>query len=205
MTLIPKVELVVSLKHLRPISLCNVSYKIPTKSISQRLNQVMETIISFEQRSFIMRRKSRANFLITQEMAHSMCTKKGSKGWMMININLEKAYDHLRQEFIENTMIDIGLPHNLIQVIIACITSPTIEVLWNGDKLDECTLAWGIRQGDPISPYLFVMCLERLYQLIRDEFRTKRWWAIMLTRKCSLLSHLAFMDDLVPFSEVSLE
>ncbi|QHO04427.1 LINE-1 retrotransposable element ORF2 protein [Arachis hypogaea] len=88
-TLIPKTEQVTSLKQMRPISLCNVSYKIITKIIANRLRKVMEKLVTLTQCSFISGRHSTDNIIITQEVIHSMRNKKkSSKDWMGIKIDL---------------------------------------------------------------------------------------------------------------------
>nr|KYP36271.1 LINE-1 reverse transcriptase isogeny [Cajanus cajan] len=92
--------------------------------------------------------------------------KLGNKGWMAIKIDLEKAYDRLKWNFVKDTLQDIGLPQTFVNLIWASISSPRLRMVWNGEALEEFTPSRGIRQGDPISPYLFVLCMERLFQLI---------------------------------------
>lgn len=95
-TLIPKVEEVNLFSQLRPISLSNVFYKDFTKVLASRLRTVMEKLVSRTQCNFVPQRQSRDNIIIAQEVIHSMRNKKKRrKGWMTINIDLEKAYDRL--------------------------------------------------------------------------------------------------------------
>ncbi|XP_072064218.1 uncharacterized protein [Arachis hypogaea] len=173
-TLIPKVEPVINLKQMRPISLCNVSYKVITKTLINRLRKIMDKIVSPTQCSFVPGRQSSDNIIITQKIIHSMRNKKGSKGWMTIKIDLEKAYDRMR-------------------------------IFWNGDALNEFQPSRGIRQGDPLSPYIFVLCMERLSHLINDAVSMGFWKPIRLSREAPELSHLYFADDLILFSEASVE
>nr|KYP73853.1 Transposon TX1 uncharacterized [Cajanus cajan] len=109
-TLIPKVNNVVSLKQMRPISLCNVSYKVITKALATRLKRLMEGLVSPNQCSFVPHRQTTDNIIITQEVIHSMKHRSGKKGWMDIKINLEKAYDRLNWSFVKDTLLDISLP-----------------------------------------------------------------------------------------------
>ena len=95
-----------------------------------------------------------------------MQTKKVGKGMMAVKIDLEKAYDRLSWEFIQDTLCDVGLNAAWVRNIMQCVTTPSMAVLWNGSKLDNFLLSRGIRHGDPISPYLFVFCVERLSHLI---------------------------------------
>nr|KYP53454.1 Retrovirus-related Pol polyprotein LINE-1 [Cajanus cajan] len=109
-TLIPKVDNVVSLQQMWPISLCNVSYKVITKVLASRLRKIMEGLVSHNQCSFVPHRQTTDNIIITQEVIHSMKRRSGKKGWMAIKIDLEKAYDRLKWKFIKDTLEDIGLP-----------------------------------------------------------------------------------------------
>lgn len=92
-----------------------------------------------------------------------MRSKKGQLGWMAINIDLEKAYDKLKWDFIKDTLIDIGLPNNFFSLVWYCISTPKMRLLWNGEALEEVRPSRSLKQGDPISPCLFVLCIERLF------------------------------------------
>lgn len=204
-TLIPKVEAVVSMKDFRPIGLCNVSYKIITKLLARRLRTIMEDLISPHQCSFVPNRHSSDNIIIAQEVIHSMRTKKGPKGWMAIKIDLKKAYDRLSWDFVRSTLQDIGMPSNYVDLVWHCISTPCMRVIWNGEALEEFTPSRGIRHGDPISPYLFVLCIDRLSHLINLAVNEGLWKPISLARGGPSLSHLMFVDDLVLFSEATVE
>jgi hypothetical protein len=97
-----------------------------------------------------------------------MHTKCGKKGYMAIKVDLDKAYDRLRWTFIRETLEDIGLPSNLINFIMECISSVSMRVLWNGSMTREFNPQRGIRQGRRPSPYILVLCVERLSQKIHE-------------------------------------
>ncbi|CAJ2669949.1 unnamed protein product [Trifolium pratense] len=138
-------------------------------------------------------------------MVHSMARMKGNKMFMSIKIDLEKAYDRLNWNFVENCLIECKFPHNLINIIKHCISSPSFKILWNGDKTDMFTPSRGIRQGDPLSPYLFVICMERLSHIIADQVDAEYWKPMRAGRNGPKISHLLFADDLLLFAEASIE
>ena len=78
-----------------------------------------------------------------------------------------------------------------------CVTNSDFSLLWNGEKLDPFTPAQGVRQGDPLSPYLFALCLERFSQLIGHAVENKRWTPFNVTRNGHAIANVFFADDLV--------
>lgn len=94
--LIPKVLKPERIMQFRPISLCSVIFKIFTKAMVLRLKQLMPKLIGPSKASFIPGRLSSDNIVIVQEAVHSMRRKKGRKGWMLLKLDLEKAYDRIR-------------------------------------------------------------------------------------------------------------
>lgn len=81
-----------------------------------------------------------------------MRRKKGASGWMAIKVDLEKAFDRLRWDFIHDTLIDAGLPNQLISLIMNCITTPSMQVLWNGAASAPFSPQWGVSAR--ATPYL---------------------------------------------------
>lgn len=204
-TLVPKVEHPEAASQFRPIGLCNVIYKIITKVIVNRLKPVLPFLISNTQSSFVPGRQITDNIVIMQEVLHTMKKKQGTKGYMAIKIDFEKAYDRLRWAFIRDTLLQMQIPYLLVNVIMQCISTASLQVLWNGEPTQPFYPSRGIRQGDPLSPYLFVMCMERLYQTIEEAIVNNKWRPIRASRNGSLLSNLFFADDIVLFAEADID
>ena len=106
------------------------------------------------------------NFIIVQELVHSIGRTKGKNGIMAIKIDLEKAYDKIEWSFIREMLLSLNFPSNLVELIMSCLSSVSSSLLFNGGCLDPFWPSRGIRQGDPLSPYLFIICIEYLSHLI---------------------------------------
>lgn len=105
--------------------------------------------------------------------------------------------------FVQDTLTGLGLPQHLVRVIMFCITTSSFKLLWNGEKSESFSPLRGLRQGDPLSPYIFVLCLECLGQLIQQVMRGA-WKPIQLLIEGPQLSHLCFADDLILFAQAEL-
>ena len=94
---------------------------------------------------------------------------------MAIKVDLAKAYDRLKWPFIHKVLKAFNVPHMLIDLIMGCISSTSISILFNGGKLNSFKPSRGLRQGDPLSPYLFILCMEFLGFLINKGCMEKKW------------------------------
>lgn len=92
----------------------------------------------------------------------------GKKGFIILKLDPEKVYDRLKWNFIRETLEIIGLPSMLINLISHCLDSLFMSINWNGEKSSSFNSSRGLRQEDPISPYFFVLALERLGHNIQD-------------------------------------
>ncbi|KAH9751258.1 putative ribonuclease H protein [Citrus sinensis] len=155
------------------------------------------------QTSFVPGRHITENIIIAQEVIHTMRRKSGKIGQMLIKVDLEKAYDRLSWDFIFETLSEAGIPSDLIRMTMECITSASMQILWNGDCTEEFVPSRGIRQGDPISLYIFVLCIERLSHGIHRAVNTGTWRPIRLSKRGTPITHVFFADDLLLFAEAS--
>ena len=189
--------------HYRPISLCTTIYKIVTKILVHRLKPLLPSLISPMQSAFLAGRRGSDNVIIAQELIHTLKNRKGREGFMVVKIDLEKAYDRLEWSFIKMVLDHFGFPPNIVNLIMSCVTSTSTAILFNGNKLDSFQPSRGIRQGDPISPYLFLLCMEFLGAHISALCEEKRWDKIKASRNGSSFSHIFYADDLMLFAKAN--
>ncbi|GLT70676.1 hypothetical protein SLA2020_427380 [Shorea laevis] len=128
-----------------------------------------------------------------------MRRSRGRKGALVFKIDLHKAFDSIDWGFLRNVLYDFNLPAPLIRLIMFSVTSLQLSVLWNGEELPSFQPQRGLRQGDPLSPYLFIMVMEKLSHKIQSRVQSRIWQPFKLSRGGLALSHLFFADDLMLF------
>ncbi|KAK4258391.1 hypothetical protein QN277_007846 [Acacia crassicarpa] len=153
----PKVDKPEQVSQFRPIALCNVIYKGLAKILVNRLKPFLDRLISPYQTSFIPRRNIHDNIIVAKKVVHTMNRLQGNKGFMVIKIDLEKAYDRMSWSYIEKVLEEIELDEHVRKVIKGCVNSVKLSLMWNRKKGEELSSSRGLRQGDPLSPYLFVL------------------------------------------------
>lgn len=121
------------------------------------------------------------------------------KGTVAFKIHLEKAYDRVSWDFLKHTLRRFAFPESTIALIMWCVTSSSLAILWNGEKLDPFRPTWGLRQGDPLSPYLFVLCMKMLALNIQHKVSQGVWKTVHVSWGGPGVSHLFFADDVLLF------
>jgi signal recognition particle subunit SEC65 len=168
-----------------------------------RLKLIVPNVVSPFQTGFVPGRNITENIVIAQEMLHSMTKMKSKLGFFVVKVDLSKAYDRLSWEFIYRVLLEIKIPDEMINIIMQCVTSVKSNVLWNGSRSEFFNPQCGIRQGDPMSPYLFVLCMDKLSHLIAEAIEEGRWKPMRAGRNVPLISHLMFADDLLLFGQAN--
>ena len=135
MVRIPKIQGPETIGNYRPISLCNTMYKIITKITVAKIRLMLDKIVSSVQSTFVPGRKGVNNAIIVQEIIHTISKRKGRVGYMEIKVDLEKAYDKLEWSFIQETLLKANLHRGLVDLIMNCVSSTTISMLFNGGNL----------------------------------------------------------------------
>lgn len=198
-TLIPKVRDPKLMKDFRPISLCNVSYKIIARAITNRFRGVMAQIIDPTQSAFIPGRLITDNVLIGYECMHWLRHSKNRTGFAALKLDMSKAYDRIEWRYLECLMRRMGFSEQWIGLILRCVDSVTYSFKINDAILGSVRPTRGLRQGDPLSPYLFVLCAQGLSSLITRSVRENFIRGICIARGAPIVSHLFFADDNLVF------
>jgi hypothetical protein len=169
--LIPKKLVPLVPADYRPISLCNVIYKIIAKCIANRLKPHLPDYIHPSQQAFIEGRRISNNIIIAQEITHSFALNSWKGKAFMLKIDLAKAFDRLEWRFIVSALIRKGFHEHFINLIYACISTPSYSVIINGQPFANFRGERGIRQGCPLSPYLFVLSINELSISLQEAMR----------------------------------
>lgn len=201
--LIPKINNPRSVSDFRPISCCNILYKIISKILANRLQAVLPSIISLNQSAYIKGRSISDNILLTQELLYGY-RRKNISPRCMIKLDIRKAFDSVSWHSILAVLARMNFPLPFIAWIHTCISTPTYSIIRNGRLHGYFEGTTGVRQGDPISAYLFIIVMELLNSLIKEQIQNGN---LELHPKCKnpMISHLLFADDLIIFTKPTIK
>ncbi|KAK2383934.1 hypothetical protein QL285_071338 [Trifolium repens] len=203
--LIPKCDNPTSMKELRPISLCNVLYKMVSKVLANRLKVCLDKCVGEEQSAFIEGRSILDNALIAIEVVHALKRKtKGASGDLALKIDISKAYDRVDWGFMRGMLERLGFADRWIHWMMLCVSSVNYSILVNYEKVGPIVPGRGLRQGDPLSPYLFILVTEGLSTLIKKFVARGDIHGVKVCRGAPSVSHLLFADDCFLFCRANL-
>lgn len=133
-----------------------------SKIIANRVKRIIGDLVGNWQFSFIPGHQMMNNVVITQKVIHYIRIGCRKRSGMVVKIDLEKEYDRVDWKFLEDDLREVGFGEFLIRVIMGYLTSSQLSVLRNSTRLDSFKPERGLRQGDPLSPYMFMLCMEVL-------------------------------------------
>lgn len=201
LALVPKKIDSMEMRDYRPITCCNVLYKVVSEILANRLKLLLPRIVSSNQSAFIQGRLLMENVLLASELVKDYHKEDVSPRCLM-KIDISKAFDSVQWSFVLRSLEAIGVPSKFIHWIELCISSPSFSVQVNGELAGYFQSKRGLRQGCSLSPYLFVLCMNVLSQKI-DKAVVEKKFAFHPRCKTIALTHLCFADDLMVFVEGS--
>ncbi|GKA60744.1 RNA-directed DNA polymerase, eukaryota [Tanacetum coccineum] len=192
--LIPKIHDAKIVKDFRPISLIGSIYKIITKILANRLCFVLPSLISDVQSAFVSNRNILDGPFMLNELL-SWCKHK-KRNAFIFKVDFEKAFDTVKWDFLLDTLQAFGFGQKWCNWINGCLQSATGSVLVNGSPSSEFQFFRGLKQGDPISPFLFILIMESLHLSFSRVINEGLFKGIAINPSFSI-SHLFYADDAV--------
>ncbi|XP_074270876.1 uncharacterized protein LOC141594786 [Silene latifolia] len=196
-TLISKKDIPQTVKDFRPISCCSTIYKTVSKILTNRLKDIMVYLVGPEQAAFVKDRNLFENVMLTQSLVKGY-TRKHITPRCMLKVDISKAFDTLQWKFIQDMLTGLNFPPRFVSWVMGCITGSWFTFKVNGSNHGFFKGKSGVRQSDPLSPFLFVLSMEILSRKVRVMCNKQN---ISYHPKCSKLglTHLVFADDLMIF------
>jgi len=192
--LIPKIDSPQRLNDFRPISLVGSLYKILAKVLANILKVVMGTVIADSRTAFVKNRQILDGILIANEVVDE--ARKVKKELMLFKVDFEKAYDSVDWGYLDAVMQKMAFPVLWRKWIKECVSTATASILVNGSPTDQVPLQRGLRQGDPLSPFLFLLAAEGLNVMMSSTVRNNLFTCFTVGSSTSVVvSHLQFADD----------
>lgn len=177
----------------RPISLCNVAFKKISKILAKRLKKILPLIIFETQTAFIEGRKIQDNIMLAHELLHVLnSNNRCSEEFIVVKTDISKGYDRVEWSFLRLAMENFGFWEQWNKLAMASVTSVQYQVLINGTPYGNISLSRGLRQGDPLSTYLFVICTEMLVQMLEKAERSNQITDLKVSRGTPKISHLLY-------------
>ena len=129
--------------------------------------------------------------------------KKGKTWNITLKLDVSKAYDRVEWSFLRRIMLKLGFPKSWVDRVMSCVSSTSFFVLINGKPYGTITPTRGLWQGDPLSPYLILLCTEGFTSLLQKAELEGHIHGVSICRRALKISHLLFVDDSILFCQAS--
>lgn len=197
-TLIPKQLVPESITDYRPISLIGCAYKLISKVLAARIKSVMPKLISHNQFAFTQGRQISDCILIANEVVDLLNKRQG--GGFLLKLDFAKAYDNVEWSFLLDIMKVMNFGDRWNLWMRNCISTASLAILVNGSPTEFFNIEKGLRQGDPLSPFLFNLVANGLSCMLNQLLEDSLFSGVKLGVSLRL-NHLQFADDTLLFCE----
>jgi hypothetical protein len=199
--LIPKVQSPFEINDYRPISLVGCLYKLIAKVLATRLAEVLNPIVASTQSAFLKGRLLVDGVLVVNEVVD--LAKKSGSSCLIFKVDFEKAYDSVEWSFLDYMLGRFGFSDKWRAWIRACVFAGNMSILVNGSTTTEINIQRGLKQGDPLAPFLFILVAEGLGGLMKKAVELNRFKGFKVGSNEVVVSHLQYADDTLCIGEAS--
>lgn len=170
------------------------------------LKKVLPGLISEKQSAFVHNRSITDNVIVAFEVVHHMRRGRGDKeGEVTLKMDISKAYEKVSWSYLKHRMKSLGFCDKWIEWIMRCVSTVSYGISFNGSTVGHIYPKRGLRQGDPLSPYLFLFCVKGLSNLLDNAKDGGRIHGCRIGLNALVVSHLLFADDSFLFFRASIE
>jgi hypothetical protein len=201
-TLIPKVACPHQLCEFRPIALLGCLYKLLSKVLANRLGKVMDSIISKNQSAFIKGRHLVDSVVVANEVVD--LAKRSKNDCLVFKVDFEKAYDSVSWSFLDYMLRRLGFGDKWRLWMKTCVCNGKLSVLVNGSPTEEVNISRGLKQGDPLAPFLFLLVAEGLTALTKRPVSLGFFKGFQVNSELKV-SLLQYADDTLFIGEACVE
>lgn len=196
--LIPKVKDPCQVGDYRPISVCNVLYKVISKILTSRLKPYIAGCISTSQSAFVPGREISESVILLREVLHSFKSSSYSNPDFCLKVDLSKAFDRMDWDYLEAILPLYGFPQKLRTWIMACVRSSEFSIILNGGGGGgSFKPSCGLRQGCSLSPYLFILGMDLLSRSLAQLVQGRLLQGVRMAPSCPPITDIVYADDLL--------
>ncbi|KAJ4776940.1 hypothetical protein LUZ62_061197 [Rhynchospora pubera] len=195
--LVPKKEGPKHVSDYRPISVCNLVYKIISKILSTRMKPIMSKLVTANQCAFVPGRIISDNILLLRELMHTFSSSSFNRQAFCFKCDLSKAFDRMEWHFVVRVLQLYGFPPIFVSWINVCISSASFAILINGSADGFITPTRGLRQGCALSPYLFILCMDVLNRMLDYKVHSDLIRGLTISRNAPPITTILYDDDLL--------
>ncbi|CAN0838702.1 LINE-1 retrotransposable element ORF2 protein [Linum grandiflorum] len=202
--LIPKKDVVEDVRDFRPISLTGSIYKLISKVLMERLKPLLPALVSPHQCAFVSGRQIMDASLVANELIDSR--RRSGRSGLVVKLDIEKAFDHVNWNCLLQILGKMGFPSKWIGWIRVCISTPRFSVVVNGQASGFFPSSRGLRQGDSLSPFLFILVMNILSDILQFLHESNSISGFFMDHDAGHgeVTHLLYADDSILFCDASI-